>query len=208
MHKLLAAVGCVADDWSRLIGVHLVGGHQIDQALGILSPFADPVLVLHAVEIAHDRTDLHFAADSLCISQRTSNAQLRAHLIASHVVCRIICCSGRMTMTADELPNDLNTLKAMVLSREAENARLRQIIKELQRPRASQPLPGPCNTPVCPKDAACRAKVVGYTRPFSTILQSFVSWTRNDRIMEQISFANDEYVDEKGKTRFPRQGES
>ena len=40
-----------------------------------------------------------------------------------------------MTMTADELPDDLNALKAMVLSREAENARLRQIIKELQRHR-------------------------------------------------------------------------
>lgn len=38
-------------------------------------------------------------------------------------------------MTADELPDDLNALKAMVLSREAENARLRQIIKELQRHR-------------------------------------------------------------------------
>ncbi|KWV55293.1 hypothetical protein AS026_37675 [Rhizobium altiplani] len=35
----------------------------------------------------------------------------------------------------DELPDDLNALKAMVLSREAENARLRQIIKELQRHR-------------------------------------------------------------------------
>jgi hypothetical protein len=34
-----------------------------------------------------------------------------------------------MTMTADELPDDLNALKAMVLSRELENARLRQIIK-------------------------------------------------------------------------------
>ena len=40
-----------------------------------------------------------------------------------------------MTMTVDELPDDLNALKAMVLSREAENARLRQIIKELQRHR-------------------------------------------------------------------------
>lgn len=40
-----------------------------------------------------------------------------------------------MTMAADELPDDLNALKAMVLSREAENARLRQIIKELQRHR-------------------------------------------------------------------------
>ena len=38
-----------------------------------------------------------------------------------------------MAITADELPDDLNALKAMVLSREAENARLRQIIKELQR---------------------------------------------------------------------------
>ena len=40
-----------------------------------------------------------------------------------------------MTMMADELPDDLNALKAMVLSRELENARLRQIIKELQRHR-------------------------------------------------------------------------
>ncbi|QND44634.1 IS66 family transposase (plasmid) [Rhizobium lusitanum] len=40
-----------------------------------------------------------------------------------------------MTIRADELPDDLNALKAMVLSREAENARLRQIIKELQRHR-------------------------------------------------------------------------
>jgi len=40
-----------------------------------------------------------------------------------------------MTRTADELPDDLNAPKAMVLSREAENARLRQIIKELQRHR-------------------------------------------------------------------------
>jgi transposase len=38
-------------------------------------------------------------------------------------------------MTADELPDDLNALKAMVLSREAECARLLQIIKELQRHR-------------------------------------------------------------------------
>ena len=40
-----------------------------------------------------------------------------------------------MTTRAEELPDDLNALKAMVLSREAENARLRQIIKELQRHR-------------------------------------------------------------------------
>ena len=40
-----------------------------------------------------------------------------------------------MTIRADELPDDLNALKAMVLSREVENARLRQIIKELQRHR-------------------------------------------------------------------------
>jgi hypothetical protein len=38
-------------------------------------------------------------------------------------------------MTADELPDVLNALKAMVLSGAAENARLRQIIKELQRHR-------------------------------------------------------------------------
>lgn len=46
-----------------------------------------------------------------------------------------LCCCRSMTMTADELPDDLNALRAMVLSREAENARLRQIIKELQRHR-------------------------------------------------------------------------
>jgi len=40
-----------------------------------------------------------------------------------------------MTAKADELPDDLAALKAMVLSGEAENARLRQIIKELQRHR-------------------------------------------------------------------------
>jgi len=40
-----------------------------------------------------------------------------------------------MTMRADELPDDVNALKAMVLSHEAENARLHQIIKELQRHR-------------------------------------------------------------------------
>jgi hypothetical protein len=36
-----------------------------------------------------------------------------------------------MAMTADQLPNDPIALKAMVLAREAENERLRQIIKEL-----------------------------------------------------------------------------
>lgn len=40
-----------------------------------------------------------------------------------------------MTTKADELPDDLAALKAMVLSGEAENAQLRQIIKELQRHR-------------------------------------------------------------------------
>jgi len=40
-----------------------------------------------------------------------------------------------MAMTLDQLPDDANALKAMVLAREAENARLRQIIKELQRHR-------------------------------------------------------------------------
>lgn len=43
-----------------------------------------------------------------------------------------------MRMTADELPGDLNTLKSMVLSREAENARMRQIIKELQHSRSGR----------------------------------------------------------------------
>jgi transposase len=40
-----------------------------------------------------------------------------------------------MAPTADQLPDDPDTLKAMVLAREVENARLRQIIKELQRHR-------------------------------------------------------------------------
>lgn len=40
-----------------------------------------------------------------------------------------------MAMTADQLPDDPNALKAMVLARDAENARLIQIIKELQRHR-------------------------------------------------------------------------
>ncbi len=40
-----------------------------------------------------------------------------------------------MAMTADQLPDDPDALKAMVLARDAENARLIQIIKELQRHR-------------------------------------------------------------------------
>ena len=40
-----------------------------------------------------------------------------------------------MAVTADQLPDDPDALKAMVLAREVENARLRQIIKELQRHR-------------------------------------------------------------------------
>jgi len=40
-----------------------------------------------------------------------------------------------MAMTADQLPDDPDVLKAMVLARDAENARLTQIIKELQRHR-------------------------------------------------------------------------
>lgn len=40
-----------------------------------------------------------------------------------------------MAIIADQLPNDPDALKAMVLAREVENARLRQIIKELQRHR-------------------------------------------------------------------------
>ncbi|OYR08332.1 transposase C of IS166 homeodomain protein [Brucella grignonensis] len=38
-------------------------------------------------------------------------------------------------MTADQLPDDPDVLKAMVLARDVENARLTQIIKELQRHR-------------------------------------------------------------------------
>lgn len=40
-----------------------------------------------------------------------------------------------MAMTADQLPDDPDVLKAMVLARDVENARLTQIIKELQRHR-------------------------------------------------------------------------
>ena len=40
-----------------------------------------------------------------------------------------------MAMTADQLPDDPVALKAMVLARDVENARLTQIIKELQRHR-------------------------------------------------------------------------
>jgi len=40
-----------------------------------------------------------------------------------------------MATTADQLPDDPNALKAMVLARDVENARLIQIIKELQRHR-------------------------------------------------------------------------
>lgn len=40
-----------------------------------------------------------------------------------------------MAMTADQLPDDPDALKAMVLARDVENARLVQIIKELQRHR-------------------------------------------------------------------------
>ena len=40
-----------------------------------------------------------------------------------------------MTMTADALPDDPGTLKAMLIAERAQNERLRQIIKELQRHR-------------------------------------------------------------------------
>jgi transposase len=40
-----------------------------------------------------------------------------------------------MTATADSLPDDAGTLKAMLLAERAQNERLRQIIKELQRHR-------------------------------------------------------------------------
>lgn len=40
-----------------------------------------------------------------------------------------------MAVMADQLPDDLDALKAMVLARDVENARLIQIIKELQRRR-------------------------------------------------------------------------
>ena len=40
-----------------------------------------------------------------------------------------------MAMTADQLPDDPKALKAMILARDVENARLYQIIRELQRHR-------------------------------------------------------------------------
>src|SRR5438132_11883742 len=40
-----------------------------------------------------------------------------------------------MTATTEALPNDPDMLKAMLLAERAESARLRQIIKELQRHR-------------------------------------------------------------------------
>lgn len=40
-----------------------------------------------------------------------------------------------MAMTADQLPADPDALKAIALARDVENARLIQIIKELQRHR-------------------------------------------------------------------------
>src|SRR3712207_7914677 len=45
-------------------------------------------------------------------------------------ICRRLWSDPAMAMTADQLPDDPRTLKAMVLAQEAENARLRQIIKE------------------------------------------------------------------------------
>jgi transposase len=40
-----------------------------------------------------------------------------------------------MTVAADALPDDAGTLKAMLIAERAQNDRLRQIIKELQRHR-------------------------------------------------------------------------
>lgn len=40
-----------------------------------------------------------------------------------------------MTVLADSLPDDLGTLKAMLIAERTQNERLRQIIKELQRHR-------------------------------------------------------------------------
>jgi hypothetical protein len=40
-----------------------------------------------------------------------------------------------MAMTVDQLPDDPDVLKAMVLARDVENARLTHIVKELQRHR-------------------------------------------------------------------------
>jgi transposase len=47
----------------------------------------------------------------------------------------MMCSDRRMAMTAAQLPDDPDALKAMVLARDAENERLRQIIRELQRHR-------------------------------------------------------------------------
>jgi hypothetical protein len=40
-----------------------------------------------------------------------------------------------MTVLADSLPDDLGTLKAILIAERVQNERLRQIIKELQRHR-------------------------------------------------------------------------
>ncbi len=53
--QLLLPVVGVADDRPYLVGVHLVGRHKVDQAFSILGPFRDPVLVFHAIKIAHSR---------------------------------------------------------------------------------------------------------------------------------------------------------
>lgn len=39
MNQLLLAVRRVSDDRPHLVGVHLIGWHQIDQAFGVLGPF-------------------------------------------------------------------------------------------------------------------------------------------------------------------------
>lgn len=53
MDQLLPAIDCISYDRPHLIGVHLVGGHQVDQDICVLSPLVDPIPVFHAVEIAH-----------------------------------------------------------------------------------------------------------------------------------------------------------
>ncbi|MGY4293311.1 hypothetical protein ACVWXN_001406 [Bradyrhizobium sp. i1.4.4] len=49
--------------------------------------------------------------------------------------CRDAWCNRIMATTADTLPDDPGTLKAMLLAERARAARLEQIIKELQRHR-------------------------------------------------------------------------
>lgn len=61
--------------------------------------------------------------------------EARRTRVPAQAGCRRIWSDPIMAMTADQLPDDPDALKAMVPARDVENARLIQIIKELQRHR-------------------------------------------------------------------------